>query len=380
MTQAPPTAPLVRGWCPGALRPMESGDGYVVRIRPRLARLTAAQALGLCAAARTHGAGLIDLTNRANLQLRGVPAATLPALHADLAGLDLLDPDAATEGRRNLMVAPDWSPGDDTHRLALALLDRLADLPDLPPKCGIAIDAGAAPILSDAPADVRLERGTDGALILRADGRATGCTPPPGHEIDALLALLRWFVATGGPAAGRMARHRAPLPAWADTGAAPAAARAPVAPGPHPLGPARGLPFGQVAAADLAAAIAGTGAAALRLAPGRVLILEGGRATPTPGLSADPADPLLRVDACAGAPLCPQASVATRDLARALAPHVAGRLHVSGCAKGCARPGPADVTLTGRDGRFDLALGARAGDTPLAAGLTPAQALARLSP
>ncbi len=25
----------VKGWCPGALRPMESGDGLVVRVRPR---------------------------------------------------------------------------------------------------------------------------------------------------------------------------------------------------------------------------------------------------------------------------------------------------------------------------------------------------------
>lgn len=369
---------LVRGWCPGALRPMESGDGFVVRVRPRLARLTAAQVLGLCAAAQAHGAGLIDLTNRANLQLRGVAEGALPALRADLAALGLLDPDTDTEGRRNLLVAPDWAAGDDTHRLTLALLARLADLPDLPPKCGIAVDGGPAPVLAADPADFRLERGA-GGLILRAEGRATGCALTPGAEIDALIALARWFATTRGTA-GRMARHTAPLPLWADTGARPAAPRAPVAPGPHPLGPARGLPFGQVAAADLAAAIRATGARALRLTPWRVLILEGGARAETPGLTGDPADPLLRTDACAGAPFCPQATVATRNLALALAPHVKGRLHVSGCAKGCARPGPADVVLTGRAGAFDLALKARAGDTPVATGLTAADALARLSP
>ena len=31
------SAPQVKGWCPGAHRPMMSGDGLVVRIRPRLA-------------------------------------------------------------------------------------------------------------------------------------------------------------------------------------------------------------------------------------------------------------------------------------------------------------------------------------------------------
>jgi len=367
----------VRGWCPGALRPMESGDGYVVRVRPRLARLTAAQALGLCDAAQAHGAGLIDLTNRANLQLRGVPAGALDALRADLAALNLLDPDTVTEGRRNLLAAPDWVAGDDTQRIAQDLLSRLADLPDLPPKTGFAIDAGPAPILSADPADFRIERGQGGGVILRAEGRATGCTVTPGDAVSALIRLAEWFVSSGGPAVGRMARHAAPLPDWAAGGVAPLAPRPALAIGDTPLGPARGLPFGQIAAADLAGAIRASGAAALRVTPWRVLLLEAGQAGDGPGLIADPADPILRIDACAGAPLCPQSTVETRALAVALAPRVAGRLHVSGCAKGCARPGPADVVLTGCAGRFDLALAARAGDTPVAAGLTPAEILNR---
>ena len=36
----------IKGWCPGALRPMQSGDGLVVRIRPRGGRLSPAQAVG----------------------------------------------------------------------------------------------------------------------------------------------------------------------------------------------------------------------------------------------------------------------------------------------------------------------------------------------
>ncbi|MGX1077699.1 sulfite reductase beta subunit-like hemoprotein [Bradyrhizobium elkanii] len=41
------SAVAVKGWCPGALRPMRSGDGLVVRIRPRAGRLDAAQAAGI---------------------------------------------------------------------------------------------------------------------------------------------------------------------------------------------------------------------------------------------------------------------------------------------------------------------------------------------
>ncbi len=56
----------VKGWCPGALRPMESGDGLVVRIRPRLAELAPYQMRGIAAAALRHGNGVIELTARAN--------------------------------------------------------------------------------------------------------------------------------------------------------------------------------------------------------------------------------------------------------------------------------------------------------------------------
>ncbi|MFN4099871.1 MAG: cobalamin biosynthesis protein CobG, partial [Pararhodobacter sp.] len=320
----------VKGWCPGALRPMLSGDGYVVRVRPRMGELSAAQALGLCAAAEAHGAGLIDLTNRANLQLRGVAEAALPALLADLEALGLLDPDAETETRRNIVVAPTWAHGDDTHRLTLELLARLPELPALPPKMGFAIDAGPGPVLGETSADFRIERGSRRGLILRPDGREWGIVLAPGAEIDTLIRLSEWFVATGGAEAGRMARHAEPLPGWALTGLAPAPRRAPLRPGAHALGAVEGCAFGQVRAADLAAAITASGATALRVTPWRVLLLLDAAPGPHQGLVWNPDAPELRADACPGAPFCPQSSVETRGLALALAPHVPGRLHVSG--------------------------------------------------
>ena len=68
-----------------------------------------------------------------------------------------------------------------------------------------------------------------------------------------------------------------------------------------------------------------------------------------------------------------QASVRTRDLARDLAPHLppGRRLHVSGCAKGCAHPEPAEVTLVGRDGAFDLVRDGAPWDEPALWSLHP---------
>jgi precorrin-3B synthase len=359
---------VVRGWCPTAHRPMAAGDGLIVRVRPRLARLERAQVLGLCDAASTHGNGQIDLTNRGNLQIRGVSDNTWPALIKDLCGLGLVDPDPAMEARHAVLVAPDWRWGDDTHSIASDVIARLADFPDLPGKFGFAIDAGASPVLRDDPADIRIERGGHGGLILRADGRATGVRITPDDAVAAMIALAEWFVASGGVTAGRMARHAAPLPDWARGDALPAASVPMLVDGAQGLGAVHGVAFGRIAARELAALMT-PDATELRVTPWRRVIVEGGTAPTTP-------DPVgIAVDACVGAPDCPQASVETRALAVRLGPHIAGLLHVSGCAKGCARSRPADVVLTGRDGRFDVAFGGRAGDPPALVGFDPARIL-----
>ena len=369
------TGAVVRGWCPDAWRPMKAGDGLLVRVRPPLDRLTRAQALGLCKAAIRHGNGEIDLTTRANLQIRGVREDRWPALVDALLALGLIDPDPVREARANIVVAADWRAGDNTHRIATDLRRRLSELPDLPGKVGYAIDAGTA------PADFRIERAVTGGLILRADGRERGIPLAQGTEVDRLIALAHWFVDTGGIASGRVVRHVAPLPDWATGTTRPATFAAPIPPGEHPIGVAIGLPFGRVSAPALAFLLKAEPAIqAIRTTPWHVLLCEADGpliSIPAPAdFLLDASSPLLRVDACVGALACPQATVDTRDLARRLVPHVTGRLHVSGCAKGCARAASADVVLTGRDGYYDLAENARAGAPPSRASLDAAQVLA----
>jgi precorrin-3B synthase len=78
-------------------------------------------------------------------------------------------------------------------------------------------------------------------------------------------------------------------------------------------------------------------------------------------------DPRRYVVACAGAPACGSAALATRqlapDIARLAAPFLDGSatIHVSGCPKGCAHSGAAALTLAGPD---RLIVQGRAGDTP----------------
>ena len=345
----------VQGWCPTALHPMESGDGLVLRIRPRMARLTIVQACGLAEAALAHGNGLIELTARGNLQLRGVTAATHGALIASLKLLDLLDQSDLQERHCNLVVTPFWTKGDGTEALAGALHAALDTGPVLPAKFGFALDTGAAPVLSQTSADIRLERDAGGGLILRADGALTGQNVTPDTAVAEALGLAAWFLASGGApdGRGRMAAHLRHMTPPLTIGTPPALPLPPPLPGLRPQGALVALEFGILRAevfADLA-----TGP--LRVTPWRMLLLEGAASLPNlPGVITDPLDARLRVMACTGSPGCPQAWQKTRKLARRLAPSVPlGRtVHVSGCSKGCAHSGVADVTLTGTPRGFGL--------------------------
>ncbi|SDY31054.1 cobalamin biosynthesis protein CobG [Citreimonas salinaria] len=370
------SAPIVKGWCPGAHRPMLSGDGLVVRVRPFRAELTAEQALALCDLARRFGSGALDLTSRANLQIRGVDAEDHPALLAALDALGLIDADPAVEAHRNILMAPDWAKGDLTHRLHDALLTTLPRLPDLPGKMGFALDIGTEAWLQAASADFRFEIGTTG-LILRADGAEGGRPVTEATAMAALVEMAAWFVDTGGLRAGRMARHLqtgSALPAdWQV--APPRPASAPVEPGPASIGTILGAPFGALDAAALSKLIRDSGATHLRLMTDRLFLLRGARVTEAEGFVTGPGDPAMRAHACPGAPYCPQASIETRPLAMRLAAtartdHTVP-LHVSGCAKGCAHPRAAAITLVGRDGRFDLVKDGAPWDAPHAAGLDP---------
>ncbi|WP_375700163.1 precorrin-3B synthase [Pseudophaeobacter sp. TrK17] len=361
-------APKVYGWCPGALRPMMSGDGLVVRIRAPLGRLSQEQARAIAGLSQQHGNGLIDLSARANLQLRGISNQSHAAVIAGLQDMGLLDQDAATESRRNILLSPFWQPGDANHTIARSLERALKAAEDLllPGKFGFVVDAGPEPQLQSCAADIRIERSGD-KLLLIADGAQTGCPVEVETAAEAALDLARWFLDQGGASVGRgrmqalIARRAAP-----PSHSSPRSSSAPdPSPGMTAFGPLVALEFGQITA-EAFARLADHGP--LRLTPWRMILVEGAPELATlPGVILDATDPRLQVRVCTGAPGCLQALSPTRDLARDLAPFVPkGQvLHISGCAKGCAHPGPAPLALTATaTDTFDLIHHGKASDQP----------------
>jgi precorrin-3B synthase len=379
----------VKGWCPGALRPMPSGDGLLVRIRPRCASLPTSALAALAAAADRYGNGTIDLTRRANLQIRGVSPASLAPLLAIIGALGLLDEDPRREAMRSIAVNPlaglDFSEVFDVRTIAQELEDLLPreiDLTRLPGKFAFVIDGGGVLPIADLDADVRIEargKAKDAVMAIGLAGAAgvlwLGAAPPEQAARITVRVTRRLLQPT--KAADR--RARALLPAGLEALRAclglPAVDLAPSGGSRHrrrgliELGGGRhavgfGAAFGRCESAVLAALaheLSSAGASEVRLSPWRTIYacnVDGDRgarlvaAAGRMGWIVDDADPMLRVDACPGAPQCAATSLATRCDARTLSMLFAkaqftGSLHVSGCAKSCARSVPANLALVG---------------------------------
>ncbi len=401
------------GWCPGVLRPMEAGDGWLARVKPRGNRLTLDQARGVARVARRFGSGVLTLTSRANIQIRGLAEATFPRAVDALAALGLLDADAAGEAVRNVVASPLAGGADATFdiRAAVAALEdalvRDAVFRRLPAKFAWTIDDGGPIDLSSVLCDVRF-------TAVAAPGGAGFAIELPGAGPTARCGAEGVVVAASAIAASFLALCRdhdlAPHrlrdlvavtgtePVFRHAGL-PLAGAAPARPPLSTIGlvtrdtvgvaPA----FGRLEAEHLLAfceAVARAGARDLRITPWRGLLAtalaDSGTvlaAAARAGFIVDPADPRLAIVACAGQPACRRAGAPVQADAAALAPRL-GRaqgtgvlLHLSGCAKGCAHAGRAPLTAVARDGLYDIVRGGRAGDVAETTGL-PLAALAAL--
>lgn len=396
---------LRKGWCPGALRPMQSGDGLIVRLRISGGALSPALARAIAGCAEKFGNGRIDLSARANLQLRGVRQDALGALQAELARLDLLDEDPEVEAIRNLLASPlaglDPAAADIAPMVA-AFDERLRRDPifrRLPPKFLFAIDDGGSLPLPLDKADIGFVATRGGsAFVVRVAGQPIGTCRAESLP-DAASGIASLFLGHRRDDERRMAHLVARLGVDTlvpDAGLDPLPEHLPL----HTTTPAKilglhssgtktalglGISFGRLDAksllhlADTAEATQG----ALRLSPWRAIFLiaeaidaRSIEALAAAGFMLDDAAPLRAVAACSGRPACLQGQTDAQADARHLATSARGfgesgiALHVSACAKGCAHVEKAPVTLVGHDGLYDLILDGSAGDAPLLAGLT----------
>jgi precorrin-3B synthase len=399
-------AHLRRGICPGLSQPMATGDGLLVRLTPTGTTMSCEAFAALCTAARRYGNGVIEITSRGSVQIRGLTEDSVKRFAAGVARIDL----AFGEGPPVLSdplagLAPQEAL--DASVIAADLRRAIAAAPfaaDIGPKVAVAIDGGGVLHLDAVMADVRMRAQASGAHLHLAVGGDAETASPIGavaaeHAVEAATRMLR-VIAAGGPAVrardivatnGAAAFRRVVADILVDL--PPPPPRPPADPlGTYALRDGRlaiglGLPFGHAHATaleELTHAAAETGATGYRTAPGRALVVMGVTEDGA-GHLADIAqrlgfivradDPRRRVVACAGAPICASAEIPTRALAPSLAKVAvtgadAPMMHLSGCAKGCACPRSTPLTVVGIEGRCGVVVNGSARDEPLVM-LTP---------
>lgn len=367
-----------------------------------LGRITANQARIVSGAARRYGSGVLEITNRSNLQIRGVGPASGNALAATLvdAGLGPRHPDA--DDVRNVLVSPsagrDPLASLDVTALAEALLLLLQEDPafhTLSAKFAIQVDGGEGMAvrahahdiwLSALPGGQRLKVGLAGAIGDGALGEVA-----TDAAVDIVAHILRCFVSTARDDQPRMRDVLASPAASAFLAEIHAGAALTLgdandvqcnavhkAPGIYPQrdGTLRMImaqaPLGRLDAAqlDALADIASLhGSGWLHLTPWQgVLLPDIGeqdasnvqQALEALGLVTAASAPLAHLVACSGSVGCAKAHADTKadalQLARRLSQCSARpSVHLSGCSRSCASACIQPYTLLAQPGgRYNL--------------------------
>jgi len=387
--------------CPGLWRIVSALDGGICRVKLPGGLLLADQADAVAEAAERFANGVIEATNRGNLQIRGIGDKHLNLIDGLLAA-GLGPRDAASDDVRNLMLSPlagyDPSTVLDVRPLAdqiLELLQGTLRFHQLSAKFAVQLDGGEGLAMLEHPHDLwlsamRLEQRTWLAFGLAGcpgDGQVVGAVPME-QGLALVRGVLERFLDLARPDQARMrqllehctvdcfidglgldVRRDAAVLGWrrvaGNSGWLGAV--------PQQQGVALGIapPLGRLTADMLrgAAHVARQhGDGSLRLTPWQSLMLP--NIAPTSltqaqhrlsslGLLCHSDAPLARVVACTGASGCAKAQGDTKaDAVRlaALLPACApASVHLCGCPRSCAVAHVAPATLLARSpGRYDL--------------------------
>lgn len=352
----PPTLRTGADRCPGALQPFAADDGLIVRARIPGGEVEISALRELMQLAVAHGAPWIQLTTRANLQIRGLDDPVPTVIAERMADVGLL-PSLSHERARNILAAPTAPRLRARARELDRLLQARPTLAALPGRFLMLLTDESGFGLTE-PYDLAYVDAGDGTGTLLAGDRGRPC--PSDAALEELLDLAEQFLAERGDVRVWNIRD---LPADSPllSGLQPieVAAAAPLVPGPRGADLVAGVPLGMLEPAQLAAL--GAVADAVVVTPWRSLLVAGGAehaaALAASGLVTTADSPWARISACPGAPYCARAMSETLQLARDCAaqlPVDGPRLHLVGCERRCGHPRGRNITVVGAHTLHDV--------------------------
>lgn len=392
--------------CPGLFYGSRARDGILSRMRIPGGILNVTQCLAIADLVDRYSTGYLQVTNRANLQVRETDAAIPPSVWHDLQDLGLASHRVEIDPIRNIMSSPtagiDRAQLIDTRPLVKAwdnYLQTHPELSELSPKFSVGFDGGESVSIGNLRNDILLSAETTAnstiAFRLFLNGTNTGITVELSQCIAALAALantyleyskyrpivnskkprLRHLLADWG-VQNYLKRVEKQLPfLWCKSSIEP----------PHRAIEPYGhlgihsqqqsgfsytgitLPLGRLRSQqlrDLANLAKNFGSGSLRLTPRQNLLIsdvpyhhlaELEKSIARLGLHSSATRPDSCLVACSGSSGCASAATDTQSHALKLAENLAAKLtldrpiniHLTGCQKSCAQHKPVDITLMG---------------------------------
>ena len=365
------------GWCPFYNKAFLAKDGYLLRITPNKSSLSYDKAVNLCELSLSMGNGLLDITNRGNIQIRGIKKPNIEKLSKELLKKEI----TIENDKVKIIISPFWVKNDDNIKFSNIFISQNPYIPISPDKFSIAIDLGASPVLRDVLSDIRLEKTDKGEKILYVDGSKLGRIINEENIVSYITELIKLYnhCISKYKHIKRMScivKYDLLPKKWMQIPILKSSRRK--FPNLKKFGSSYISKYGRIDAALFLDFLKTSKPTNIRFTPFKSFIFENNNNVEHSSFTSVDNNYELKVYSCPGSNSCSSSSINTHELADRLSYLRYNKIHISGCKKGCALSKPADLTLVGNNGLIDVIFNGKASDKPNISSLTDKQLLENL--
>lgn len=343
-----------KGFCPSLRTPIEASDGLLLRIRPNMDYLSNQKLISLCNLSMNFGSGIMELTNRGSIQIRGIKKYNHEVFLNQIFKKGIIN-EQISAYNSNVIINPFWENNDHNCMIYDKIIRLQKKLPSLPNKFGFVVDLGQRLMLKNISADIRIERAQEEQFLIRADGSTKGKIVKLKDINKFILEMIDWFLVNKNKDMKRMSEltSKRKLPSdWTKDESIDSFFNC--LPQNSKIGQILGIKLGRFKAKDLKKLIVKCKSPRIRFTPFKMIVLEGVSNIKDRKFIYNKKEPILNLSACSGKKFCSSASIDTFKIAKLIKNQSNKKIHIAGCKKKCGTNKDTEIIFTGNEGFIDV--------------------------
>ena len=345
---------LIKGFCPSLNEPIKAEDGLLFRLRPYMDYLHCDKLVSLCNLSMKYGNGIIELTNRGSIQIRGVKKGNHKVFLSKIFKNKIVKKETFSNNT-NIIINPLWESGDQNFEVYEKIIKLQKKLPNLPDKFGFIVDLGNKLSLKNISADIRVESAPNKKILIRADGATKGKIVEKKNIGSFILKLTNWFIDNRDKDINRMSelllKKKIPHKWTIDK---PIYSYNKFFPKNTKIGQILGIKLGRVDANILKKLILKSRSPLIRFTPFKMILMEGVINIKDKNFIYKIDEPLLNISACSGKNFCSSASIDSHMLAKSIKNPLKKKIHIAACKKNCGINKNTQIILSGDNGFINI--------------------------